>query len=102
MGKEQNGLPSLFLLEAKGFKWHVLFVSSVKHCMKQKDEGQEKKEQPQPQNDGSSGRADQMENAAHHTNTPGNDEEDRFDMNSLKGVVDRKTPKKPEDGGKNS
>jgi hypothetical protein len=100
MGKEQNGLPSLFLLEAKGFKWHVLFVSSVKQCMKQKDEGQENKEQPQQ--DGSSGRADQMENAAHHTHTPGNDEEDRFDMNSLKGVVDRNTPKKQEDEGQNS
>ena len=100
MGKKQNGLSALFLLEAKGFKWHVLFVPSVKHCMKHNDEDQKNKQQPQQ--DGSSGRADQVENAEHHINTPGNDEEDRFDMNSLKGVVDRKTPKKPEDREQNS
>jgi hypothetical protein len=68
--------------------------------MKQNEENRKSKEQSQQ--DGSSGRADQVENAEHHTNIPGNDEEDRFDMNSLKGVVDRKTPKKPEDEEQNS
>jgi hypothetical protein len=70
--------------------------------MKEKDEHGENEEQSQKENNGSSGRADQLENAEHHTDTPGNDEEDRFDMNSLKGVVDRKVPEKPEDEAQNS